>query len=72
MDPFRAHLAALSSIYELGLFPGTPIPRHEGPTDWQMESILKSLGTMAHSIYSAEETVGDPRKQLVIIYQLDT
>ena len=41
-----------------------------GPTDWQTESILKSLGAMAHRMYSAEVTVGDLQKQLVNIYQL--
>ena len=57
MDPFRAHLVALLSIYELGPFPGTPIPRYEGPTDWQTESILKSFGAVARRMCSAEETV---------------
>jgi len=64
MDPFKAHLVALLSIYELGPFPGTPIPRYEGPTDWQTESILKSFGLMARRMCSAEETVSDLRKQL--------
>lgn len=67
MDPFKAHLVALLSIYELGPFPGTPIPRYEGPTDWQTESILKSFGAMARRMCSAEETVNDFRKQLVNI-----
>ena len=67
MDPFKAHLVVLLSIYELGPFPGTPIPRYDGPTDWQTESILKSFGTMARRMCSAEETVTDLRKQLVII-----
>lgn len=71
MDLFRAHLIALLSIYELGPFPGTPIPRYEGPTDWQTESILKSIGAVARRMCSAEETVNDLRKQLVIIYHLD-
>ena len=71
MDPLRAHLIALLSIYELGPFPGTPIPRYEGPTDWQTESILKSFGAVARRMCSAEETVSDLRKQLVIIYHLD-
>ena len=67
MDPFRAHLVALLSIYELGPFPGTPIPRYEGPTDWQTESILKSFAAMARRMVTAEETVIDLRKQLVIL-----
>jgi hypothetical protein len=72
MDPFRAHLVALLSIYELGPFPGTPIPRYEGPSDWQTESILKSFGELARRMCSAEETVIDLRKQLVIICHLHT
>ena len=67
MDPFRAHLVALLSIYELGPFPGTPIPRYEGPSDWQTESILKSFAELARRMCSAEETVSDLRKHLVII-----
>ena len=57
MDPwgFTAHLFTLLSIYELGPFPGTPIPRYEGPTDWQKESILKSLDVLARRMRSAEE-----------------
>ena len=65
LDPFRAHLVALLSIYELGPFPGTPIPRYEDPSDWQTESILKSLSTLVRRMSSAEETVADLRKQLV-------
>ena len=68
MDSFKAHLVALLSIYELGPFPGTPIPRYEGPTDWQTESILKSFGAVAHRMCIAEETVSDLRKQLVIVF----
>ena len=67
MDPFRAHLVALLSIYELGPFPGTPIPRYEGPTDWQTEFILKSFDAVARRMCSAEEIVSDLRKQLVIV-----
>lgn len=42
-----------------------PIPLYEGPTDLQTDSILKSLAAMAHRMYTAEETLGDLRKQLV-------
>lgn len=69
MDPLRAHLVALLSIYEVGPFPGTPIPRYEGPSDWQTESILKSFAAMARRMCSAEEAL---RKQLVIIYHFHT
>jgi hypothetical protein len=68
MDP----LVTLLSIYELGPFPGTPIPLYEGPTDWQTESILKSFGALARRMCSAEKTVSDLRKHLVIIYHLDS
>lgn len=55
MDPFRAHIVGLSSMYELGPFPGATTPWYEAPTDWLTEYI-KSLGAMAHRMYSAEET----------------
>ena len=65
MDRFITHLVDLLSIYQLGPFPGMPIPLYEGPTDLQTDSILKSLAAMAHRMYTAEETLGDLRKQLV-------
>lgn len=65
-DPFRAHLVALLSMYELGSFPGTPtVPRYEGPTDWQTKTILESLDAVARRMYSAEEAVGNLKKELV-------
>ncbi|KIJ97792.1 hypothetical protein K443DRAFT_681283 [Laccaria amethystina LaAM-08-1] len=57
MDPFRSHLVALLSIYELGPFPGAPIPRYDGPADWQTEMILKSLGVVAKRMWDAEAAV---------------
>ena len=56
-DPFRSHLVALLSIYELGPFPGAPIPRYDGPADWQTEMILKSLGVVAKRMWDAEAAV---------------
>lgn len=67
-DPFKSHLVALLSIYELGPFPGAPIPRYEGPTDWQTDTILRSLATVAQRMWRAEAVVTefkDARSQLV-------
>ncbi|KAF8884648.1 hypothetical protein BD779DRAFT_1400668, partial [Infundibulicybe gibba] len=55
-DPFHSHLVALLSIYELGP-PSAPIPRYDGPSDWQTESILRSLTAMAQRMYTAEESL---------------
>lgn len=52
--PFVSHLIALLSVYELGPS-STPIPKYEGPSDWQSQSILRSLGAMARRMYTAEE-----------------
>ena len=41
--PFFTHLAALLSLYELGPSLPTPLPKYDGPTDWQIESIHRSL-----------------------------
>jgi hypothetical protein len=68
LDPFKSHLVALLSIYELGPFPGAPIPRYEGPTDWQTETILRSLAAVAQRMWRAEAVVSefkDARSQLV-------
>ncbi|KAF9524791.1 hypothetical protein CPB83DRAFT_745499, partial [Crepidotus variabilis] len=56
--PFKSHLVALLSIYELGPLPGAPIPRYEGPEDWQTETILRSLKGLARRVWDAEEVVG--------------
>ncbi|KAA1473197.1 hypothetical protein DENSPDRAFT_779638, partial [Dentipellis sp. KUC8613] len=55
-DPFLSHLVAVLSIYELGPFPA-PVPRYDGPSDWQTDSILRALGAMARRMYTAEETL---------------
>ncbi|KAI0071451.1 hypothetical protein K474DRAFT_1606917, partial [Panus rudis PR-1116 ss-1] len=52
--PFISHLIALLSVYELGPS-STPVPKYEGPSDWQTQSILRSLGAMAQRMYTAEE-----------------
>ncbi|KAF7980985.1 hypothetical protein HWV62_5217 [Athelia sp. TMB] len=55
-DPFLSHLIAVFSIYELAPSPA-PLPRYEGPSDWQTDSILRSLGTIIGRMYTAEETL---------------
>lgn len=57
--PFFTHLVALLSVYELGPALHTPIPKYDGPTDWQIESILRSLGAMARRMYTAEGALKD-------------
>lgn len=52
--PFVSHLIALLSVYELGPS-SAPVPKYEGPSDWQTQSILRSLGAMARRMYTAEE-----------------
>ncbi|KAF9481492.1 histidine kinase [Pholiota conissans] len=61
-DAFKSHLVALLSIYELGPFPGAPIPKYEGPSDWQTETILRSLGAVAQRMWAAEAVVTDFKK----------
>ena len=55
-DTFLSHLVALLSIYELGPSPA-PIPQYNAKTDWQMDSILRSLTLMAQRMYAAEHKV---------------
>ncbi|KAH9927890.1 hypothetical protein B0H21DRAFT_665966, partial [Amylocystis lapponica] len=54
--PILTHLVALLSIYELGPI-SVPTPKYDGPSDWQTDSILRSLGAMAHRMYAAEEAL---------------
>ncbi|OCH92002.1 hypothetical protein OBBRIDRAFT_699861, partial [Obba rivulosa] len=57
--PFLSHLVALLSIYELGPGPlATPIPRYHGPSDWQTDTILRSLSAITRRMYTAEEELG--------------
>ena len=59
--PFFTHLVALLSVYELGPSLPTPIPKYDGPTDWQIESIMRSLSAMARRMYTAEEALNSIR-----------
>lgn len=55
-DPFLAHLILILSIYELGPSP-SPIPSYDGPSTRQTHHILCTLKTMAHRMYTAEDTI---------------
>lgn len=55
--PFFTHLVALLSLYELGPSVPTPLPKYDGPTDWQIESIRRSLSAMARRMHTAEEAL---------------
>ncbi|KAI0919650.1 hypothetical protein AcV5_001658 [Taiwanofungus camphoratus] len=58
--PFMNHLVALLSVYELGPL-SSPVPRYDGPSDWQTDSILRSLSAMARRMYTAEDTLASIR-----------
>lgn len=55
-DPFLSHLIALLSTYELCPM-STPPPRYDGPSDWQTDSILRSLAAVARRMYTAEDAL---------------
>ncbi|KAF9244483.1 hypothetical protein BU15DRAFT_13943, partial [Melanogaster broomeanus] len=55
-DPFLTHLIALLSAYEL-CPSSTPSPRYDGPSNWQTDSILRSLAAVARRMYTAEDTL---------------
>ncbi|KAF8836110.1 hypothetical protein BDN67DRAFT_882862, partial [Paxillus ammoniavirescens] len=55
-DPFHTHLIALLSTYELCPM-STPPPRYDGPSNWQIDSILRSLSAVARRMYTAEEAL---------------
>ncbi|KAF8523467.1 putative nik-1 protein (Os-1p protein) [Hysterangium stoloniferum] len=54
--PFLSHLVAVLSIYELGPTP-TPLPRYDGPADWQTDAIERSLANVARRMYTAETSL---------------
>ncbi|KAK0462455.1 uncharacterized protein EV420DRAFT_1524924 [Desarmillaria tabescens] len=55
-DPFRKHLIALLSIYALGPS-STPVPKYDGPINWETGSILRSLEDFAKRMYTAEHAL---------------
>ena len=54
--PFLSHLVAILSVYELGPTP-TPLPRYDGPRDWQTDAIQRSLANVARRMHTAEDIV---------------
>jgi osomolarity two-component system, sensor histidine kinase NIK1 len=65
-DPFLSHLISVLSIYELGLFP-VSLPTYDGPTNWQTESVLRSLNALTCRIRFAEDV---PPEDLNIVNTL--
>ncbi|KAK0198025.1 two-component histidine kinase Le.nik1-like protein [Armillaria mellea] len=68
-DPFRSHLIALLSAYALG--PGSlSLPKYSGPSDWQTDSILRTLSDFAGRMNRAEKalwSLGTDSKQVSAI-----
>ncbi|PBL01519.1 hypothetical protein ARMGADRAFT_1007506 [Armillaria gallica] len=68
-DPFRSHLIALLSAYALG--PGSlSLPKYTGPSDWQTDSILRTLSDFAGRMNRAEKalwSLGTDSKQVSAI-----
>ncbi|KIL58310.1 hypothetical protein M378DRAFT_15628 [Amanita muscaria Koide BX008] len=62
-DAFRSHLIALISAYQLGPSSGVPVPRYDGQTDWQTETILGCLSEFARRMWLAEEMISRLTKQ---------
>lgn len=62
-DPFKSHLVVLLSIYESGPTSSAQIPRYEGLADWQTQTILHSLETMARRMWAVEKVRA--RSQLI-------
>lgn len=58
--PFFTHLVAILSCYELGPS-STPVPKYNGPHDWQTEAIERSLASIAKRMYSAEDELASWR-----------
>ena len=63
--PFKSHLVALLSIYELELLRGAPvpIPRYEGPSYWPTETILQSLTAIEGRMWAAEQMLAELKRQ---------
>ena len=57
MDPFVSHLTSLLAVYDLGTQSSIPVPQYDGPTDLYKDAILKSLSTMAHRMWAAEDAL---------------
>jgi osomolarity two-component system sensor histidine kinase NIK1 len=53
---FLTYLVAALSVYELGTSV-VPLPRYDGPSDTQTDTILRSLAAMARRMYVAEDAL---------------
>ncbi|KAJ7074815.1 hypothetical protein C8F01DRAFT_1243023 [Mycena amicta] len=42
-DPFKDHLLAILSLYDTPAQASSPIPRYQGPRDWQTDAILRKV-----------------------------
>ncbi|KAJ7226862.1 hypothetical protein GGX14DRAFT_299729, partial [Mycena pura] len=42
-DPFKDHLLAVLSLVDAPPQASTPIPRYQGPHDWQTDAILRKV-----------------------------
>lgn len=56
-SPFLDHLVSLLSIFELGNN-SAPIPRYDGPSNWQTESIIRSIESLGRRVALAEPGSG--------------
>lgn len=58
IHPFFSHLVAVLSVYELGPT-STPLPRYDGPRDWQTDAIERSLANVARRMHTAEDQLAN-------------
>ncbi|KDQ51729.1 hypothetical protein JAAARDRAFT_139772, partial [Jaapia argillacea MUCL 33604] len=56
-DPFLSHLVALLSVYNETPAGAATLPTYHGPTSWEHENILRSLGSIVRRMHTAEETL---------------
>lgn len=56
-QPFLDHLVALLAVYEHGTS-ATPIPRYDGPSNWQTASILRSIESLGRRAPAADAATG--------------
>ena len=63
--PFVSHLAALLAVYDLRPQPSIPVPHYDDPTDPRTDAILKSISSMAHRMWVAEDALEKHKLLLV-------
>ncbi|GJJ14452.1 hypothetical protein Clacol_008716 [Clathrus columnatus] len=59
---FLTHLLSLLTVYERGL-DSPPIPKYDGPRDWQTDAIERSLANVARRMHTAENLVDSISEQ---------